>query len=182
MMLGAVRMALAFCVAGGLCVGLCQDRNLYPPSPDPAAYVQFFRDVSANGTTIDTNIPRPPVPKIQDVIGLTDAEVDILAATAEDCLSRMATFQKASAALTLESRLEFVESGKHSEALTRRFKQLEDQQNEMVLNQVRQLKATLLDASFAKVDAYVRTPADARKSLSPSYPKPPGAPPAASKK
>jgi hypothetical protein len=165
---GAIRMALAFGLAGALCTGLCQTSRY-----DPAAYLQFFRDVSWNLTADDSR--RAAAPKIQDVIGLTDAEVEALSAAAEDCLSSLDAFKGRTAALTLESRLEFVQFGKHSDALTHKLKQLEEQQTDVVVNHVQQLKAALADASFGRVDAYVRTPADAKKTLWPSNPNPSGA-------
>jgi hypothetical protein len=154
-------MALAFSAAGALCSGLCQTSR-----PDPAAYLQFFRDVSSNLTADDSR--RATAPKIQDVIGLTDAQVEALAATAEDCLSSLDDFKGRAAALTLESRLEFVQFGKHSDAITQKLKELDEQRNEVVLNHIQQLKAALADADFGKVDAYVRAPEDAKKSLWPS--------------
>ena len=175
MKLGVLRVALLIGAAGALSSGLCQTSR-----PDPAAYLQFFRDVSSNLTADDSR--RATAPKIQDVIGLTDAEVEALSANAEDCLSSLDAFKGRAAALTLESRIEFVQFGKHSEAITQKLKELDEQRNEVVRNHVQQLKTALADADFGKVDAYVRMPADAKKSLWPTNPNPSGAAPMPRKK
>lgn len=67
--------------------------------------------------------------------------------------------------LIFDSRLEFIETGKHSEVLERKLKNLDERSDELVVYHMRQLKSALSDASFAKVDAYVRTPVSDRKSL-----------------
>jgi hypothetical protein len=155
MMLCAIRVALAFSAAGLVCY--CQDR------PDPAAYERFFQDVSdfqaASAQAASAgDVTKPIFPKIQEKIGLTDAEGEILNAAADDYVSRLAALRPASARLTLESRIEFAGYGKHSEALTQKLKELEDQRSQMVLDRIQQLKAALSAASFAKVDAYVHLP------------------------
>jgi len=155
MMLCAVRVALALGAAGLVCYG--QDR------PDPAAYQRFFQDVSdlqAASTQAASNgdDTKPIFPKIQEKIGVTDAEGEILNATADDSVTMLAALRPASARLTLESRIEFAGYGKHSDAVTQKLKDLEDQRNQLVLDHVQQLKAALSAASFAKVDAYVHLP------------------------
>jgi hypothetical protein len=155
MTLCAVRVALALGAAGLFCYG--QDR------PDPAAYERFFQDVwwlesASSQAASAADATKPIFPKIQEKIGLTDAEGEILNATADDYFSRLPAFQAASARLTLDSRIEFAGYGKHSYELTQKLKDLEDQRNQLVLDHVQQLKAALSAASFAKVDAYVHLP------------------------
>jgi len=185
-----VRMALAFGAAGSLCSGLCQtaSSDVLPPQdrPDSAMYEQLFWQVSAlksasesgasaiaeNGEVVTRAIPR-----IQDVIGLTGAEVEILNATAGDCVPRIGSLQAAARGLIFESRLQFIESGKHSEALTQKLKEIDDERSRTVLNHIRQLKDALPDSSFEKLDAYVRAPPDVKKSLNVPVEPRPGSPP-----
>jgi hypothetical protein len=159
----AIRLALTLTVAG---CALCQER------PDPVAYASFFAQVailkaadhgspdSANGDGTAR-----AVPKIQDVIDLSVAEVETLAKIAADCVAATGSLQEPRRELIFDSRLEFIETGKHSETLEKKLKDLDERSDELVLNHVRQLKSALSDASFAKMDAYVRTPMSERKSL-----------------
>jgi hypothetical protein len=163
MALQVVRLALAFTVAG---CALCQER------PDSVAYASFFAQVailkaadrgspdSANGDGIVRTVP-----EVQEVIGLSNAEVDILGKIAADCVAATGSLHEPRRELIFDSRLEFIETGKHSEMLERKLKDLDERSDKLVMNHVRQLKSALPDASFAKVDAYVRTPASDRKSL-----------------
>jgi hypothetical protein len=151
----AVRVALVLGAAGLFC--FAQDR------PDPAAYERFFQDVSdfraaANLFASNGDDDKPNIPKIQEQIGLTDAEGEILNATADDYFSRLAALRRISARLTLEARIEFAGFGKYSDELTQKFKDLEDLRNRSIPDHVQQLKASLSAASFAKVDAYVHLP------------------------
>jgi hypothetical protein len=162
------QMALALAIAGSICGA--QDR------PDPAAYQQLFRQVtelksmaghpvarSMNGQTVALKIP-----KLEDAIGLTDADVEILNATAADCMAKIAAFAKAAGPLIFESRLEIAGAGQNSDELARKLKEMDEQRNQMVLAHVQQLKTALAPAGFEKLDAYVRAPADAKKSLEPA--------------
>lgn len=165
----AVRVALVLGAAGLLC--FAQDR------PVPAAYERLFQDVlwfeSASSQTSSAGDATQPIsPKIQETIGLTDAEGEILNATADDYFSRLRAFQAALASLTLESRIEFAGYGKHSDELTQKLKDMEDQRNQSVLDHVQQLKAALSAASFAKVNAYVHLPPKPKPSGSPAKPMP----------
>jgi uncharacterized protein YhaN len=160
----AVRVALVLGAAGLIC--FAQDR------PDPAAYERLFQDVlwfesASSQAATSGDATKTTSPKIRETIGLTEAEGEILNATADDYSSRLRAFQAALASLTLESRIEFAGYGKHSDELTQKLKDLEDQRNQSVLDHVQQLKADLSAASFAKVDAYVHLP---------PKPKPPGSP------
>jgi hypothetical protein len=158
-----IRLALAFTVAG---CALCQQRL------DPVAYSSFFSQV-ATLNAADHRLPDSAngdgtartVPKIQDVIGISGTEAEILGKIAADYVAVTGSLQEPRRELIFDSRLEFIETGKHSETLERKLKDLDERSDELVLNHVRQLKSALPDASFAKVDAYVRTPVSERKSL-----------------
>jgi hypothetical protein len=123
-----------------------------------------------NGETVTLKIPT-----LQDAIGLTDAEVEILNVTAADCVTKIAAFEKAIGPLIFESRLEIADTGKNSDELAKKLKDLDELRNKAILAHVQQLKAALPPASFERLDAYVRAPADAKKSLAPAAEIPPGA-------
>lgn len=151
------QVALALAIASSMCSA--QDH------PDPAAYQQFFRQVvelksmadrgtmaqSLNGQTVTLKIPT-----LQDVIGLSDAEVAIVNATAADFGTRDTVFRRALIPLTFESRLELAGTGNISDELARKIKDIEDQRNRATLSHVEETKTALPAASFEKLDAYVR--------------------------
>ncbi|MDR3703115.1 MAG: hypothetical protein P4L56_25950 [Candidatus Sulfopaludibacter sp.] len=169
------RIALALAIASSICGA--QDR------PDPAAYQQLFRQVvelkSLGGhpaaRTMWGGLPLK-TPRLQEVIGLTDAEVEILNAAATDCMAKIAVFEKAMGPLVFESRLEIADTGKNSDELAQKLKDLDDQRDKMILAHVQELKSALPSGGFEILDAYVRAPADAKKSLLPDVDPPPGMP------
>jgi hypothetical protein len=187
MAISAVRLALVFCLAGSFCSGFCQTNNSELPEqkapPDPAKYEAFFQQVSQlkfaseslHFVTANGDVERVPgvevpltVPKIQDVIGLNDAEVEALNTYVADSLAKIDSLQSAAGPLIFESRLQFAESGKVSEAVTRELRDLDYLHKQIVLEHVQQLKASLPDSSFEKLDAYVRAPSGDGKLLSPT--------------
>ncbi len=167
------QMALTLAIASSICGA--QDR------PDPAAYQQFFRQVAElkslgvhpTARTVWGEAPLK-VPSLQDVIGLTDAEVETLNGTAADCIAKIAALEKAAGPLIFESRLEIAGAGQNSDELARKLKDVDEQRDQIVLAHVQQLKTALPPTSFEKVDAYVRAPADAKQSLKPTVDIPPG--------
>lgn len=160
----ALRLGLAFTLAG---CALCQER------PDPSAYAYFFADVASLKSTPTQNSDNSPtgdgvVPvaaKIQDVIGISAAEVEILRRMAADCIAAIDSLQAPKRDLIFDSRLEFIETGKHSETLEKKLKELDDRADELVVSYVGRLRAALQAASFEKIDTYVHTPFRDRKSL-----------------
>lgn len=168
------RLALALALAATLCSA--QER------PDPAAYQQFFRQVAELKSSADHPTARTAwgdvplvVPRLQEVIGLSDAEVETLNGVAADCMSKIAAFAKAAGPLIFESRLEIAGDGQNSDELARKLKDMDEQRNQMVLAHVQALKSALPPRSFERVDAHVRAPADAKKSLAPTADIPSGA-------
>jgi len=157
-------LVLAFTATG---CALCQEAH------DSAAYAYFFVQVANLRTAAD----HPPtnsigsdgsvrsIPTVQHVIGISDAEAEIVGKIAADCIAATDALQESRRGLIFDSRLEFIETGKHSETLERKLKNLDERSDELVVKHVRQLQAALAGASFAKVDAYVRTPLNGRKSL-----------------
>ncbi len=160
-----VSLALTLCVAGAP----CQEQQ------DAAIYASFLSTVADMRPTLDHGekpaAADPAVaalPRIQDLIGLTDAEADLLNAAAAAYSSAMRDLYESRTALTMESLFEFVETGKHSDAIQQKLKDVESKRNELAMTQVRRLKTALPEASFAEIDAYVHTRFRDRKSVSAS--------------
>jgi hypothetical protein len=193
MAIPAHRLALVFFVAGSFGYALGQTPVGDPPprsAPDPAAYEQFFRQVAElkilsnslhlvpimSPVTSSGGEAQPPaiererivVAKIQDVIGINDADVEVLNAAADDCVSKIASLIQDARPLIFESRLQSAESGKISDAVTQKLKDLDERHNHIVVEHVQGLKAALPDSSFEKLDGYVRAPSESKKPLIPS--------------
>ena len=126
------QLVLTLAIASSMCSA--QDR------PDPAAYQQFFRQVAelkARGAhptarTVWGDFPLK-VPRIEEVIGLTDAEVETLNGAAADCIAKIAALEKASGPLIFESRLEIAGAGQNSDELARKLKEMDEQRDQIVL-------------------------------------------------
>jgi hypothetical protein len=149
---------------------------------DPAVYEPFFRQVlelkwsseSSHSMTPNDQVQESPnaglqvmKSRIHEVIGLNDIEVEILSSAATDCAAKIASLQEAARPLIFESRLQSVESGKISAAVTQKLKDLDDQHNRIVLDYIQRLKAALSNSSFEKLDAYVHAPLESKKPLTP---------------
>jgi hypothetical protein len=178
--LGGVRIVFALALCGCVYPALCQTpdagpHTFVPVTPDTSAspYEWFFSQVfqlkaaADRGQTLSVywTDERQPLPRLQDLIGLTDSEVALVNAVATECLAEIDELQHTGRALIFESRLEFIETGEHSEALAVRIKRLEDRHPELVTNYVNRLKAALPEAQFRKLDTFVRTTSAAKLSL-----------------
>ena len=134
-------------------------------NPDPAIYEAFFKkvvelnrapaEVRLNGETVKLSVPR-----LQDVIGLTDAEVDTLNRTAEGCFQQLALLDQPKPWI-FEARLEQLQNGALSESLARQMNQLKDRRRQIVLEHLQQLKSSLAE-SFVRVDFFVHSPENPR--------------------
>ncbi len=161
----AIRLGLAFTLAA---CALCQDR----PNPSAAAYAFVFAqvaDLQASDRTPPApgpdGSPAPIRPSVQDVFGISRDEAQLLIATARDCGAGDRALQEQKAALVFQSRLDFIETGKHSDNLDEQMKNVDAQHDQMILAHVRELKEKLPAAAFDKIVGYVRTPVDERKPL-----------------
>lgn len=146
----ALRLGLAFTLAG---CAFSQE------PPDPAAYAPFFAQIAIlkEATSV--------APRIGEAIGLSATEVEILRKIAADCVTATDSLQAPKRDLIFDARLEFIETGKHSETLDKKLKELDGRADELVVSYVGRLKAALPAASFEKIDTYLRTPVRDRKSL-----------------
>ncbi len=149
-------------------IAFCQEH------PDPSGYSFFFSQISDLKSSSDRSLTVASndgglkvisFPKVQDVIGLTNTEADLLNKVSADFVAAIDNLESARHDLIFESRLEFIETGTHSDALAQKLKNVDDQEAQLALKGVRQLKSSLPEASFAKIDTYVHTPLSDRKSL-----------------
>ena len=132
------------------------------PQDVPQSYESFFQqlirlkwysNLPNNSVQLNGSLS---IPKLQDLIGLTDSEVAILDSTATDCLSQIKPFLIAGK-LTFESRLQPVASGRVSDDLAQRIQDLDTKREEVVLKHVDALKTALGDSRFQVLDEYVRS-------------------------
>ncbi len=162
----AIRLGLALTLVA---CALCQERS----NPSAAAYAFVFAQVADLQAADRTppfpgpdGSPAPIRPNVQDVFGISRDEAEILIATARDCGVGDRPFQEQKAALVFQSRLDFIETGKHSDNLDEQIKSVNDRHDQMILAHVRELKEKLPEAAFDKIVGYVRTPVGERKPLS----------------
>lgn len=136
---------------------------------DPAIYEAFFRQVvelqsfpDHPTARVGINIPLNGevvnliIPRIQDVIGLTDPEVKLLDAVATDSVAGPKSFGKPSA-MIFEARLQQIESGRTSDAVAQQLKELDSQHDRLIMDHVEQLKVALGNVRFQILDAFVHS-------------------------
>jgi len=127
------------------------------------------------------DLRRVAIPKIEDIIGLSDTDVDILNSTATDCIAQFVPLDRTQSSLTFESRIQFVGSGKISKEVVQKLADLDEQRDLITIDHVRQLKDALKAESFQTLNAYVHATPGEKKSLMPpvtsALPPPPQAKP-----
>lgn len=133
---------------------------------DASTYKSFFRQVANN-----TLLPDPPewrpvdhkpsksfrivVPRIEDVIGLSDHEAGLVTSAAKGYVSEAGGPKHVP--FVFEARLQEMEGGRVSETVSGQVSELENRWREMVLAYVRQLRSDLGDARFQVLNDYVRS-------------------------
>ena len=139
----------------------------------PQSYESFFQElirlksfsnrpnntVQLNGTVRTSPTGTKPslsIPKLRDLIGVTDSEVAILDSTATDCLSQIKPFLTAGK-MTFESRLQEIESGQVSDDLAQRIQDLDRKHEEVVFKHAEALKIAFANSRFQVLDEYVRS-------------------------
>jgi len=153
----AALIPLSMLLAGSLCA-----QPTVAPGTDH--YLAFFRDVaqlkrlsdhpeikpvSANGSSVELVLPR-----IQDVIGLSDRETDLLTSAATACIARNIPRHEP---VVLEARLQEAEIGRVSEPVASQVREFEQKIREMVLVYVRQLRSDYGEERFRILDDFVRS-------------------------
>jgi len=132
---------------------------------DANRYEAFFKQVarlktiSENSTTVkrrDGRSYRIVVPKIQDVIGLADREVDAITATAKQCVSELQRLLVAHQ-FVFEARLQELENGRVAEPEASQIRELQERKRDMILSHVQRLKDEL-GPRFNQLDDFVSSP------------------------
>jgi len=148
-----------------LCQGICQiglSQGTTTEVPDPRTYLAFFREVTAlksdsDGVLVNGVVTTIKRVTVQEAIGLTDPETQILNTRAEDCEAKIRSIDGAVRALTFEARLRSIQSEGAPEPLGQWLRGLENQRDEIVREQIQQLKSELGASRFEILDAYVRS-------------------------
>src|SRR5687767_5755136 len=146
-----LRLGMAGALMGCLWQGVSQQN-----APDPAVYESFFRQVAqlrnATGQVLlngqPSSLTQPPV---QDAIGLTAQESQVLNALASDCEAKIRPLDNAARPLIFEARLHAA-SGGTPQWLRQQLNSTDKQRNEIVLAHVRELKAAFGDQRFQMLD------------------------------
>jgi hypothetical protein len=139
--------------------GFSQTQN----PPDPGVYLSFFRQVArlerVSGPVLVNGQPSDlRQPTVQETLGLTETEAQILSALAADCELKSRPLDSAARLSTFEARLLAIASeGGASTSGTQQRKNLDRQLDEMVGEHIQQLKAELGDSRFEAMDGYIRS-------------------------
>ena len=156
---GAVRLTAAFWLTWYFCPALCQTGL-----PDRGVYRSFFRQVAqlkqvSDPVLINGQASGLRQPTIQETLGLTENEAQIVIALAVDCELKSRSLDGALRLSTFEARLSSIsiESEGASTAIAQQRKNLERQLDEIVQDHIQQLKVELGDSRFEALDAYVRS-------------------------
>ena len=167
--LSAMRIALPVLFFGFLCPIAGQTR---PPvssgqsDNDTLLYESFFSEVARLKSFSDSNpdntiqirglVRTLTIPRMQDFIGLTDIEVELLSVAAADCIKRRDSLLKPRPAI-FEARLEQIASGQVSASLARELRDLDQQHRNLILDTVQHLKTAFGDSRFRVLDEYVHS-------------------------
>jgi hypothetical protein len=143
--------------------GICQPGSSQN-APDPNVYESFFRQVvrfpqlqSSLGVVLLNGQPTDVRQyTLQDAIGLTDQESRVLKTIASGCEAKIRASDDAAGPLIFAARLRLIESENDAQAV-QQLKEFGDEQRQIVLAHVQQLKASLEASRFNVLDAFVRS-------------------------
>jgi N-methylhydantoinase A/oxoprolinase/acetone carboxylase beta subunit len=93
---------------------------------------------------------------LRDATGLTDQEARVLDALASDCEDKLRSSNDRAKPLIFAARLRLIESESDAQA-AQQLKEFDDEQRQIVLAHVQQLKASFGDYRFNVLDAFVRS-------------------------
>lgn len=174
------RLSLAFLISGvlWLCCGQTPPAGARPF--DSEVYEAFFRQIDAlhslsGSDTTDViaaggKVVTLNVPKLQNVIGLTDSEADRVFAAATDCILQLASLDKTARPVILEARFQQLESGSVQPPVAQQVKAYEALHAQIILAHAGAIKTALGDARFQVLDQYVIGPGRKRSDLALSQP------------
>jgi len=132
------------------------------------AYEEFFKQVVALqnlsehpekvllGPRAQAEGYRVVAPKIQDLIGISDRETELLQATARACVSEIKDLPD-HFPVVFEARMEEIESGRTSEAVARQITEIAQRRTTLILGYIRRLRSNFGAEHFEVLDGYVRS-------------------------
>ena len=159
--------SLFLCPALGCCLALLgQDAPLDLPT-----YESFFLAVSqltpgkAMGRTVGPEqrialigqMPKLVQPGLEDALGITTEEARMLRAIAADCRAKSAAIHEALKPLVLELRFAAIAEEPGSQSVSRRYKELNRQRAQMVLDHIQALKTAFGEARFPLIETFLST-------------------------
>jgi hypothetical protein len=155
--MGSRAVATACWLTWCVCPALCQTGL-----PDRGVYQSFFRQVAqlkqASGPVLINGQPSAlRQPTIQETLGLTENEAQILSAIAADYELKSRSLDGAVRLSTFEARLSSIESEEASTAVEQRRQNLERQLDEIVQDHIQQLRVEFGESRFEALDGYVRS-------------------------
>jgi hypothetical protein len=160
-------VGMMFWIVAGFCNLFCQLPDPQSPPVDPRVYEQFFAQfvgikhvIDSQSSAVNGQLSTITAPNIEKTIGLTHHEVAAVNASALDCLAQMRRVDDAIKPLIFDSRIQAIQFGESVAWITLRLKDLNTQRTTIIVDHVQQLKIALGDASFQKLDAYVRSKKD----------------------
>lgn len=146
----------------GLIVSICLCQTSAIGPEVLAAYDVFFQNLFAAdhlaacfSCKVAPDAKLLSLPKLQEAIGLTDEEMQIVRAQATAYQTKAGQFQVAVAPLRQEALLQSIESGHVSENLAQRIGQLQNEYTKTASDQIQELKTALGTSRFELLDKFV---------------------------
>jgi hypothetical protein len=143
--------------------GQVPDSNAQPNDQD--LYESFFAKVArlkeqSNNPHVVISGGRSAtliVPKLQDLIGLTDSEVQLLYSTALDLVEKLRVLMQRRPSV-FEARLQRIESGHLSPSLAKEFEEMDQEHSRLIADHVQRLKDGVGDKEFKSLERFVHSP------------------------
>jgi hypothetical protein len=136
------------------------------PQPDLPLYEKFFQRIAdlkqmtdkgvvrtaiVNGETVDA-----VVPNLNEVLGLTPAQIDLLNETALVCQRQINALSQPRS-WVFDARLQQLQTGEISESHARQMAELQARRRQIVLGAIEKLKSSLPEAGIARLDAFLHS-------------------------
>jgi hypothetical protein len=145
-----------------LLIGLAfQTVTTVPSSPNPAAYLEFFRWAQYQ---VDTPIrgyvnglpPAVTTPAISDRLRIPHEDARRLLDLAPLWVNEMNRLEEDSRPVVLQSRLELTNNGRVSDATAALLSAIDARRTVIILKDVQQMRNALGDDAFRRVEDYIR--------------------------
>lgn len=123
--------------------------------PDSDDWQRFFRTANMLSHIPPADSNQLAKPTLQDDLGFTGAEMQLLNPIATNCLEKAAAVPQPKPGEVFEARLRTLQSGEESNELAQRLKTLDEQVDRIVFEHVRQAERALGPTSFQRLSDYV---------------------------